>query len=69
MDVCDEKRQCTVVRIGKVAKILDQRSSTTISLSVINTEEYLTKEPRVYLEENGCRVRDRVLEPLTEDEF
>ena len=40
-----------------------------MSFSVINTQEYLTGEARDYLEEKGCRVSDRVLEELTEDEF
>ncbi len=40
-----------------------------MSFSVINTQEYLTKEARAYLKENGCRVRECVLESLTEDEF
>lgn len=40
-----------------------------MSFSVINTEEYLTKEARAYLKENDCRIRECVLEELTEDEF
>ena len=40
-----------------------------MSFAVINTAAYMTEEALSFLEENGCRVIDRELAGLREDEF